>query len=111
MRTLLLIIAAIFTFGILSAQSVQQDTSAKETVKLIYPIDQVSDTVLIQAVLFTKINESLVAKEYYIITEYWKFDPSTKKEPQPYKQRVIEKITGTLVEKFKENMVWGKKVE
>lgn len=108
MRTLILTIAAIFTFGFVNAQAVQ-DTTKKET-KVIYPIAQVADTTLVQAVVVTDLNKPLVAKEYYVITEYWLFAKDTKKSPEAFKQRVVERLTGFVVPDFINNRVWAKEV-
>lgn len=110
MRTLILTIVAIFTFGFTNAQVALQDTTKKETIKVIYPVAQVADTALLQALVVTELNKPLIAKEYYVITEYWLFAKDTKKAPEAFKQRVVEKLTGILVSDFINNKVWVKEV-
>lgn len=109
MRTFILTIAAIFTFSFANAQVVQ-DTTKKQITKVIYPIAQVADTALVQALVVTEMNKPLIAKEYYVITEYWLFAKDTGKNPEAFKQRVVEKLTGILVPDFINNKVWVKEV-
>lgn len=103
MKHLILLLITLFSFNV----NAQQD-SAKT--KVIYPVGQASDTVNIQAIIVEQLNKPLVAKEYLVITEYFIFDKSTGKNPEPFKQRVIEKLTGIIVNNFAENRVWSKTI-
>lgn len=105
MRTLILTIAAIFTFGFTNAQSVQ-DTSKT---KVIYPIGQVADSSFIEALIVEDLNKPLMAKKYCIITEYWLFDKETGKQPEPFKQKVVD-MTGAVISNFRDNVIWSKQL-
>jgi len=103
-----LIISIFITLFSLVSLNAQQDSA---TTKVIYPVGQVADTSKIQSLIVTDLNKPLVAKEYYVITEYWIFANDTKKTPEPFKQRVIDISTGALLNNFKENIVWSKPVK
>lgn len=99
-------IISLFTFLLFSITTYSQQDSTKPNI--IYPVGTASDTVNIQAVVVTETNKVLVAKEYYVITDYFIFAKETGKNPEPFKQRVIEKLTGVIVNNFAENRLWSK---
>ena len=103
MKKILLIVLAIFAFNFVNAQAKQDTTKPVE--KVIFPIGEVSDTILVDAVVAI-LNQPLICKEYKVINSYYVFAKETNRPPQIFKQRAIDS-TGKEVEDFQQRTIWA----
>lgn len=95
MKYLITIALALITLT-LNAQTIptSQDSTVKQII--LEPIGTMSDTSAIIAVMVDKLNTPLVAKEYKVISEWYKYkgsDNKTIRGSQPIKQILYDPVT------------------